>query len=213
MRAKPHTNTRAGTEPAEHGLDDYRHHIRHCPVCTEAWRAYCAEQQAARDAALQAPPRRGKQWTGPELDTTLTGHTAPVTAVTAVTAVAAVAAVPLPAERTLLASAGNDATVRLWDPQCGQPVGHPLTGHTAPVTAVPAVPLPWLPEGGAAADDRPRIALHPQLSGRNRGQSPANGAAPGRAAISALLVGTATPARHAYQPATTRNATATPRPS
>ena len=35
---------------------------------------------------------------------------------------------------TLLASAGADATVRLWDPASGEPVGEPLTGHDGAVT-------------------------------------------------------------------------------
>ena len=37
---------------------------------------------------------------------------------------------------TLLASAGDDGTVRLWDPATGDPVGDPLTGHDGGVTAV-----------------------------------------------------------------------------
>ena len=39
---------------------------------------------------------------------------------------------------TLLASAGQDDTVRLWDPASGkqEQVGDPLTGHTDSVTAV-----------------------------------------------------------------------------
>ena len=54
----------------------------------------------------------------------------------------AVAAVPLPGRRTLLASGGDDGTVRLWNPATGDPVGDPLTGHSGGVNAVAAVPLP-----------------------------------------------------------------------
>jgi WD domain, G-beta repeat len=63
----------------------------------------------------------------------LAGHTGTVWAV---------AAVSLPDGRTLLATGSGDATVRLWDPTTGTPVGEPLTGHTGPVLAVAAVPLP-----------------------------------------------------------------------
>ncbi|TQC47406.1 hypothetical protein EEB14_20865 [Rhodococcus sp. WS4] len=62
----------------------------------------------------------------------LTGHTGRVRAVEAV---------PLSGNRTLLASAGDDGTVRLWDPATGSPHGEPLTDHTGPVSAVAAVPL------------------------------------------------------------------------
>ena len=37
---------------------------------------------------------------------------------------------------TLLATVGEDRTVRLWDPATGQPRGAPLTGHTGAVNAV-----------------------------------------------------------------------------
>jgi WD40 repeat protein len=44
--------------------------------------------------------------------------------------------------RTLLASAGNDHRVRLWDPTSGTQVENPLIGHTGPMNAMAAVPLP-----------------------------------------------------------------------
>jgi WD40 repeat protein len=60
-------------------------------------------------------------------------HTGPAHSVTAV---------PLPDGRTLLASGGDDTTVRLWDPLTARPASDPLTGHTGPVRALAAVPLP-----------------------------------------------------------------------
>ena len=49
---------------------------------------------------------------------------------------------PRPGRRTLLATAGLDAAVRLWDPATGTQIGEPLTGHTDRVGAMCAVPRP-----------------------------------------------------------------------
>jgi hypothetical protein len=43
--------------------------------------------------------------------------------------------------RSLLASGGDDGTVRPWDPISGAPFGEPLTGHTGSVLALAAVDL------------------------------------------------------------------------
>ncbi|MGF1599741.1 MAG: WD40 repeat domain-containing protein [Acidimicrobiales bacterium] len=57
----------------------------------------------------------------------LTGHTS---------IVSGVAFGSTPDGRLLLASASADATVRVWDPATGTPVGQPLTGHTNYVSGV-----------------------------------------------------------------------------
>jgi WD40 repeat protein len=49
---------------------------------------------------------------------------------------------------TLLASAGDDSTVRVWDPATGRQIGDPLTGHTGPVWGMCTLP-------GTGPDGRP----------------------------------------------------------
>jgi len=80
------------------------------------------------------------------LHVVLVGHRGPVNVL---------CAVQLQEGRTLLASAGDDTTVRLWAPTAAASVGEPMLGHTAPVHALAAVPLP---DGrtllASAGDDR-----------------------------------------------------------
>src|SRR6185312_7329293 len=71
--------------------------------------------------------------TGQPVGAALTGHTS---AVLGVCALAGWDSAGHPDGRTLLASAGVDATVRVWDPVTGQPVGAALTGHTGAVLGV-----------------------------------------------------------------------------
>jgi WD40 repeat protein len=54
----------------------------------------------------------------------LTGHTAAVSRIRYLT---------LPGRGTVLASASDDGTIRLWDPDTATPIGTPLTGHTSTV--------------------------------------------------------------------------------
>jgi WD40 repeat protein len=35
-----------------------------------------------------------------------------------------------------LASGGDDKAIRIWNADTSQPIGNPLTGHTAPVSSV-----------------------------------------------------------------------------
>ena len=73
----------------------------------------------------------------------LAGHDGPVHSV-AFTAV--------PGGGPLLASGGDDQTVRIWDPLTGEPVGGPLAGHTGWVRsvtfAVTSAGRPLLASGG-----------------------------------------------------------------
>ncbi|WP_308295765.1 AAA family ATPase [Streptomyces spororaveus] len=75
-----------------------------------------------------------------QLHLQLSGHTGELRAVAAFTA---------PDGTVRLATAGEDRTVRVWDPATGTQVGEPLTAHTGGVNAVAAF---------TAADGTPRLA-------------------------------------------------------
>src|SRR6185312_9170648 len=87
-------------------------------------------------AGVDATVRVWDPVTGQPVGAALTGHTG---AVWGVCALAGWDSAGHPDGRTLLASAGQDATVRVWDPVTGQPVGATLTGHTSAVLGVCAL--------------------------------------------------------------------------
>ncbi|WP_288047882.1 hypothetical protein [Nocardia sp.] len=83
--------------------------------------------------------------------------------------VTALASVAIPDGRTLLASAENDKSVRLWDPVTGRQHGQPLTGAVRALTSVVA------PDGRpllAYASDDYTVWLWDPVTGRRHGQLP-----------------------------------------
>ena len=69
-----------------------------------------------------------------------------------------------------LASAGDDDTVRIWDPHTGQ-TRHTLTGHTGGVTALAVAPDgSWL---ASAGHDDARCGSGTRTPGRPATPSPA----------------------------------------
>ncbi|MGV9635486.1 nSTAND1 domain-containing NTPase [Nocardia rhamnosiphila] len=93
----------------------------------------------------------------------LTGHDESVKALTTVV---------MPDGRTLLASAGSDHTVRLWDPVTGQPHGQPMTGHGSWVEALTTVVMPE-PDGRtllASGGFNHTVQLWDPVTGQPHGQ-------------------------------------------
>ncbi|GFJ86645.1 hypothetical protein Prum_002870 [Phytohabitans rumicis] len=78
----------------------------------------------------------------------------------------ALAAVPYEQNRHLIACAGDDTTIQLWDPETGRRVGAPLTGHTQPVTALAVLPGPDGKALLASAGDDATIRLRDPVTGR-----------------------------------------------
>jgi WD40 repeat protein len=115
----------------------------------------------ARQANLlrQTPAARSSLLTtleaNPHIETVLHGHTDQVNAVA------------FSRDGTMLASASDDATIRLWDPRTGRQLGQPLRGHTDKVRSVA-----FSPDGSILASgsvDRTVILWDPR-TGRQLGQ-------------------------------------------
>ncbi len=66
------------------------------------------------------------------LHLTLTGHTSTVNMVLCLT---------LPGRPVVLASCGDDGTIRLWDPVTATPIGVPMKGHTSTVDDICVLPV------------------------------------------------------------------------
>ena len=66
-RVKGDNARHAGERPTTHGVDGYKRFGCRCSICVEATRK--GEREAtARRRSLPDAPRRGYQWTGPELE-------------------------------------------------------------------------------------------------------------------------------------------------
>ncbi|WTW94138.1 WD40 repeat domain-containing protein [Streptomycetaceae bacterium NBC_01309] len=81
-----------------------------------------------------------------EVGTGMSGHVGAVWGMTTWTGPADPGA---PHGPTLLATAGDDGTVRLWDPRSGDPAGTSLAGHRGAVWGVCSYPNPEADKGGS----------------------------------------------------------------
>jgi len=66
--------------------------------------------------------------------------------------------------RPVIISAGDDATLRLWDPQTATPIGQPLTGHQGPIRTITTATLHDRPVIISAGDDATLRLWDPQTA-------------------------------------------------
>jgi WD40 repeat protein len=165
LRVRRHVTSAAGTAAVgalelASGSWSEKHNDRLRWLEVSARKIGCGLLAESVTTRLDTPWRcRTALWSGSS-HRTLTGHT---------DSVEAVAAVPMPDGSTLVASAGNDATVRLWDPVAGSVRGE-LIGHTGWVGAVAAVPMPDGSTLVASAGNDATVRLWDPVAGSVRGE-------------------------------------------
>ena len=90
----------------------------------------------------------------------LSGHTSAVNKVRSLT---------LPSGRLILASCGDDGTIRLWDPVTATPIGVPMQGHTSSVEDICVLSMPAGRTLLASAGDDGTVRLWDPATGQPTG--------------------------------------------
>ncbi|WP_133150778.1 WD40 repeat domain-containing protein [Frankia canadensis] len=162
LRHRHRLTTPAGTaavDAYEQALDDINRYPEDAPTW---WLHIWARKTRATTLADNAAHHTPRPWT---IHTAMWTGTTHRTLALHTSTVLALAVLSLPDGRTLLASAGNDHTVQLWDPATGQPVPC-LTGHTGTVTALAVLSLPDGPTLLASAGNDHTVRLWNPATGQ-----------------------------------------------